>query len=89
MHPAVHGLHASCSAWPACILLVHGQHASCSSGGYGSSDEADPDFSLRFCTNCTAPLDGVVCLVRPGTESLACRYESGLQACVWPAGVRI
>ena len=82
-------MHASCSAWPACILLVHGQHASCSSGGYGSSDEADPDFSLRFCTNCTAPLDGVVCLVRPGTESLACRYESGLQACVWPAGVRI
>ena len=66
-----------------------GGGGSSSSGGYGSSDEADPDFSLRFCTNCTAPLDGVVCLVRPGTESLACRYESGLQACVWPAGVRI
>ena len=37
--------------------------ASESSDGYGSSDEADPDFVLRFCTNCTAPLDALVCMV--------------------------
>ena len=41
-----------------------GWDGSASSDGYGSSDEADPDFALRFCTNCTAPLAGAVCEAR-------------------------
>ena len=39
-------------------------YGSASSDGYGSSDEADPDFALRFCTNCTAPLAGAICEAR-------------------------
>ncbi len=46
--------------------VAMGWDASASSDGYGSSDEADPDFALRFCTNCTAPLVGAVCEARAG-----------------------
>ncbi len=61
-----------------------GGGGSSSSGGYGSSDDADPDFSLRFCTNCTAPLDGVVCLVRPAYARPACKYGCLTGAlCCW------
>lgn len=44
--------------------MALGWDASASSDGYGSSDEADPDFALRFCTNCTAPLAGAICEAR-------------------------
>ena len=43
------------------------------SGGYGSSDELDPDFAIRFCTNCTAMLDGFTCGVRRSDHFLLCR----------------